>query len=54
MTSVGFTLTSVHDDPATAMAATGFSRMVRERQLQRYPLELPSASAPDEDGDAAR
>ena len=36
MTSLGFTVTDVHDDPATAVAAAAFSRLVRERQLERY------------------
>jgi predicted ArsR family transcriptional regulator len=36
MTSIGMSFSSDHDDPATAMASSALSRMLRERQLGRY------------------
>ena len=36
MTSIGFQMSSAHDDPATTIAASALSRLFRERQLGRY------------------
>jgi predicted transcriptional regulator len=36
MTSIGFTMPNIQDDPAAAVAAAGFGQMIRERQLARY------------------
>jgi DNA-binding transcriptional ArsR family regulator len=36
LTSIGISYGNVHDDPATEIAASALSRLVRERQLGRY------------------
>jgi DNA-binding transcriptional ArsR family regulator len=36
MTSLGISFGSTHDDPETQVAASALSRMLRERQLDRY------------------
>lgn len=40
MTSLGMTFSSVHTDPATEVAASALSRLIRERQLGRYDTWL--------------
>jgi DNA-binding transcriptional ArsR family regulator len=54
LTSIGISFGNTHDDPATELAAGVLSRMVHERQLDRYRTWLESrATYPREWRDAA-
>ena len=54
LTSIGISFGNTHDDPATELAASVLSRLVHERQLDRYRAWLESrATYPREWRDAA-
>ncbi len=42
LTSIGISFGNTHDDPATELAASALSRLVHERQLDRYRTWLES------------
>jgi DNA-binding transcriptional ArsR family regulator len=45
MSSIGMRMSSVHDDPETALAAGALAGMVRDRQLKRYAAWRETRSA---------
>lgn len=54
MTSLGMTFSGVHEDPEAEVAASALSRLIRERQLDRYDTWLRTrASYPREWREAA-
>ena len=45
LTSIGMSLPATHDDPETEIAAGALTRLVRERQLDRYRTWVEKRSA---------
>jgi DNA-binding transcriptional ArsR family regulator len=54
MTSIGYSVSSTHDNPETQVAANALARLVRERQIDRYRgWQATQSSYPREWRDAA-